>query len=72
MTFDEIKALVTLGARVSLDAHALTAPQWVELAARAAQTGSGLTIRRADRLTQGLREQLAEVAGSSVKFEVGA
>jgi hypothetical protein len=69
MVFDEIKCLVTLGARVSLDAHQLTAPQWVELAARIAQTGAGVTIRRADRLTQGLREQLAEVAGGAVTFE---
>jgi len=71
MMFDEIKALVTLGARVSLEAHALTTPQWVELAARAAQTGSGLTVRRAEKLTHGLRKQLAEVAGSAVTFEIG-
>ena len=72
MVFDEIKTLVTLGACVSLDAQALTAPQLVELAARAVQTGASLTLHRAERLTATQREQLAELAGRAVRFDFGA
>lgn len=71
VVFDHLKEAVALGACIRADAHALTPPQWVQLAAMAAQTGARIAVRRADRLTPSQRATLAETAAALVTFEFG-
>lgn len=69
IVFAQIKDLVAAGSAVRLDAHALTPPQWLELAAIAAQTGARVHVAQAGKLTPGQRQQLAEAAGALILFD---
>lgn len=71
VVFDHLRDAVALGAGVRADAHALTPPQWVQLAAMAAQTGARIEVAHAHRLTPAQRATLAETAGARVLFDFG-
>ena len=44
VVFAQVKEAAVLGAAVRVDAHALTPPQWLELAAIAAQSGARIEV----------------------------
>lgn len=69
IVFAQIKELVAAGGAVRLDAHALTPPQWLELAAIAAQSGARIEVARAGKMTPGQRQQLVEAAGAAMLFD---
>lgn len=71
IVFSHIREMVAAGSGVRLDAHALTQPQWVELAAAAAQTGARIEVARADKLTPVQRQQMAAVGGALILFDFG-
>lgn len=71
VVFEHLKDAVALGAGVRADAHALTPPQWVQLAAMAAQSGARIEVAHAERLTPSQRAAMAETAGGLILFVFG-
>ncbi len=71
VVFAQVKEAAVLGAAVRVDAHALTQPQWLELAAIAAQSGARIEVAHAQRLTPSQRATLAETAGALILFDFG-
>lgn len=67
-TSDELRALLALGAGVTVSARRLTAAQLTELVGRAAQTNARLTITDAIEIPQAHREALAYHAGPHLMF----
>lgn len=69
VVFAQVKEAAVLGAAVRVDAHALTPPQWLEMAAIAAQSGARIEVARAGKLTAAQRQSLADAAGSLILFD---